>query len=39
MPPLDNAIARYAAVVREAQFAAEADALIDRAAEAPARVS
>jgi hypothetical protein len=30
MPPLENAIARYAAVVREAQFAAEAEALIDR---------
>ena len=36
MPPLENAIARYAAVVREAQFAAEAEALIDGA---PARVT
>jgi dTDP-4-dehydrorhamnose reductase len=39
MPPLESAIARYAAVVREAQFASEADALIDRTAEAPARVT
>jgi dTDP-4-dehydrorhamnose reductase len=31
MPDLDNAIARYAAVVREAQFAAEAQALVDGA--------
>jgi len=31
MPPLENAIARYAAVMREAQFAAEAQALIDGA--------
>jgi hypothetical protein len=31
MPPLENAIARYAAVMREAQFAAEAEALIDGA--------
>jgi dTDP-4-dehydrorhamnose reductase len=30
MPPLENAIGRYAAIVREAQFAAEAEALIDR---------
>lgn len=29
MPPLDEAVARYAAVMREAQFAAEAEALID----------
>jgi len=36
MPPLENAIARYAAVVRESQFAAEAEALIDGA---PARVT
>jgi len=36
MPPLDNAVARYAAVVRESQFAAEAEALIDGA---PARVT
>jgi dTDP-4-dehydrorhamnose reductase len=31
MPPLENAVARYAAVMREAQFAAEAEALIDGA--------
>jgi dTDP-4-dehydrorhamnose reductase len=31
MPPLANAIARYAAVMRESQFAAEAEALIDGA--------
>lgn len=31
MPPLADAIARYAATVREAQFAAEAEALIDGA--------
>jgi len=36
MPPLENAIARYAAVMRESQFAAEAEALIDGA---PARVT
>ncbi|THD58371.1 sugar nucleotide-binding protein [Phenylobacterium sp.] len=30
MPSLDSAIARYAAAMREAQFAAEAEALIDR---------
>ena len=30
MPPLKNAIARYASAMREAQFAAEAEALIDR---------
>jgi dTDP-4-dehydrorhamnose reductase len=39
MPPLEAAIARYAAVVREAQFAAEAEALIDGASTAPARVT
>lgn len=33
MPPLENAIARYAAIVREAEFAAEAEALIDREAD------
>ncbi len=31
MPTLDNAIARYAAVVRDAEFAAEAEALADGA--------
>jgi dTDP-4-dehydrorhamnose reductase len=36
MPPLENAVARYAAVVRESQFAAEAEALIDGA---PTRVT
>lgn len=39
MPPLDNAITRYAAVVREAQFAAEAEALIDGAPAEPVRTS
>jgi dTDP-4-dehydrorhamnose reductase len=39
MPPLENAIARYASVMREAQFAAEAEALIDRAPELLAPVS
>jgi dTDP-4-dehydrorhamnose reductase len=29
MPPLDDAIARYAAIVREAEFAAEAEAFAD----------
>jgi dTDP-4-dehydrorhamnose reductase len=32
MPPLEEAIGRYAAVMREAQFAAEAEALIDAGA-------
>jgi hypothetical protein len=30
MPSLESAVARYAAAMREAQFAAEAEALIDR---------
>jgi dTDP-4-dehydrorhamnose reductase len=34
MPPLENAIARYASAMREAQFAAEAEALIDHPSEA-----
>jgi dTDP-4-dehydrorhamnose reductase len=33
MPPLEDAIARYAGAMREAQFAAEAEALIDRHSE------
>jgi dTDP-4-dehydrorhamnose reductase len=37
MPPLENAIARYAAVMREAQFAGEAEALIDGAPDLLAR--
>jgi dTDP-4-dehydrorhamnose reductase len=32
MPPLENAIARYAAIVRDAAFAGEAEALADRTA-------
>jgi dTDP-4-dehydrorhamnose reductase len=39
MPPLEDAIARFAAVVRQAQFAAEAEALIDGAPAAPAHVT
>jgi dTDP-4-dehydrorhamnose reductase len=39
MPPLEDAIARFAAVVREAQFVAEAEALIDGAPAAAARVT
>jgi dTDP-4-dehydrorhamnose reductase len=39
MPPLQDAIGRYAAVVRQAQFAAEADALIDGASATPAHVT
>jgi dTDP-4-dehydrorhamnose reductase len=39
MPPLTDAIARYAAVVRQAQFAAEADALIDSPSATPAHVT
>ncbi|WP_372784755.1 family 1 glycosylhydrolase [Phenylobacterium sp.] len=38
MQPLENAIAHYAAAVREAQFAAEAEALIDGAPAALVRV-
>jgi dTDP-4-dehydrorhamnose reductase len=39
MPPLGDAIARYAGVVRQAQFAAEAEALIDGAPATPAHVT
>jgi dTDP-4-dehydrorhamnose reductase len=38
MPPLENAIARYGSAMRESQFAAEAEALIDRAPDALVRV-
>jgi len=31
MPPLENAIARYAAAMREAEFAGEAQVMVDRA--------
>jgi len=39
MPPLENAIARYAAVMHQAQFAGEAEALIDRASDPLTRPS
>jgi dTDP-4-dehydrorhamnose reductase len=39
MPPLEDAIGRFAAVVREAQFAAEAEALIDSQPAATAHVT
>lgn len=38
MPTLENAIARYAAAMRKSQFAAEAEALVDRTPELLVRV-
>jgi hypothetical protein len=35
MPTLEHAVARYAAIVRQAEFAAEAEGLADRAPSAP----